>query len=51
MVALPDSLSVGADYGMTVMNGTAPAAQGFVDYIMSEKGQTILVGHGFSRGK
>jgi ABC-type molybdate transport system substrate-binding protein len=51
MVALPDSLSVGADYGLTVMNGTAPAAQGFADYIMSPAGQTILEEHGFSRGK
>jgi molybdate transport system substrate-binding protein len=51
MVALPDSLGVGADYGLTVLHGTGPAAQGFADYIVSPEGQTILVGHGFARGK
>jgi ABC-type molybdate transport system substrate-binding protein len=51
MVALPDNLSVGADYGMTVMNGTAPAAKSFADYIMSEPGQIILERYGFPRGK
>jgi ABC-type molybdate transport system substrate-binding protein len=51
MVALPDTLSVGADYGLTVINGTAPAASEFADYIMSREGQTILVRHGFARGE
>lgn len=51
MVALPDNLSVGADYGLTVMNGTAPAAKSFADYIMSAPGQMILERYGFARGK
>lgn len=51
MVALPDSLAVGADYGLTVMNGASPAAQGFADFILAAEAQKILAGHGFAAGK
>lgn len=51
IVALPEKLSVSADYGMTVMNGTSPAAQAFADFIMSPQGQTILTSHGFAPGQ
>jgi molybdate transport system substrate-binding protein len=51
VVALPDNLSVGADYGLTVMNGTTPAAQAFADYIVSASGLMILERYGFARGK
>ncbi len=51
MVALPDDLSVGADYGLTVMTSAPPAAQAFADYIMSAQGQAILAGYGFAPGK
>jgi len=51
MVALPDNLAVGADYGLTVMNGASPAAQGFADFILAAEGQKILAGHGFAAGK
>jgi molybdenum ABC transporter molybdate-binding protein len=51
IVALPDNLSVGADYGMTVMNGAPAAAQEFADFIMSPAAQRILVSHGFSESK
>jgi molybdate transport system substrate-binding protein len=51
VVELPENLSVGADYGLTVMNGTAPAAKAFADYIMSAAGQMILERYGFARGK
>jgi molybdenum ABC transporter molybdate-binding protein len=47
-VALPDSLAVGADYGMAVMNGASTAAQGFADFILAADGQKILAGHGFA---
>jgi molybdate transport system substrate-binding protein len=50
IVALPGSLSVGADYGMTVMNGASPAAQAFANFIVSPEGQKILVSHGFAPG-
>ncbi len=51
IVALPDSLSVGADYGLTVLNGASPAAQDFAQFILSPDGQKIVVNHGFSAGK
>jgi len=51
IVALPDSLAVGADYGLTVIAGSSSAAQQFADFIMSSTGQEILVGHGFASGK
>jgi molybdate transport system substrate-binding protein len=51
IVALPAALSVGADYGLTVMNGAAPAAQEFAQFVMSANGQKIMVNHGFSSGK
>ncbi len=51
IVALPDALSVGADYGLTIVNDAPPAAQEFVDYILSADGQKILTGHGFTAEK
>jgi ABC-type molybdate transport system substrate-binding protein len=48
IVGLPDDLSVGADYGMTVINGAPPAAQQFADFILSPVAQRILVSHGFA---
>jgi ABC-type molybdate transport system substrate-binding protein len=51
IVALPDTLAVGADYGLTVIKGASPSAQRFADYILSAEGQKILVGHGFAPGK
>lgn len=48
-VRLPESLAVGADYGMTVMNGASEAAVRFSRYILSAPGQAILVKHGFER--
>jgi molybdate transport system substrate-binding protein len=51
MVALPEKLAVGADYGLTVINGGPPAAQRFADFILSSEGQKILTSHGFSPGQ
>jgi molybdenum ABC transporter molybdate-binding protein len=48
IVALPEGLVVGADYGMTVMNASPPAALRFALFIVSVKGQQILAWHGFS---
>jgi molybdate transport system substrate-binding protein len=48
IVALPDNLSVGADYGLTVMNGASPAAQSLARFITSPAGQKILVSYGFA---
>jgi ABC-type molybdate transport system substrate-binding protein len=47
-VALPETLAVGADYGLTVMNGAPPAAQAFAQFILSPAGQAILADHGFA---
>ena len=49
IVNLPDNLAVGADYGLTVINGSV--AQQFADFIMSPEGQAILTKHGFTPGK
>jgi molybdenum ABC transporter molybdate-binding protein len=48
MVALPDQLAVGADYGLTVMTGASPAAYRFAMFILSPDGQRILASHGFA---
>lgn len=48
IVALPDKLAVGADYGLTVVNGASANATGFVAFILSSEGQTILMKHGFA---
>jgi len=50
MVALPDNLSVGADYGLTVIDGAPPAAQSFANFIVSSDGEAILAGYGFAAG-
>jgi molybdopterin-binding protein len=42
IVSLPEPLAVGADYGMTVMNDSPPAAYRFALFIVSAKGQQIL---------
>jgi ABC-type molybdate transport system substrate-binding protein len=48
MVALPDNLAVGADYGLTVMNTASPAAYRFALFILSGDGQRILANRGFT---
>jgi molybdate transport system substrate-binding protein len=48
IVTLPEPLALGADYGMTVMNDSPPAAYRFALFIVSSKGQQILAKYGFS---
>lgn len=48
MVRLPESLSVGADYGITVVAGASPAAYRLALFILSPEGQRILARHGFA---
>jgi ABC-type molybdate transport system substrate-binding protein len=50
IVALSDKLSVGADYGLTVIDGAPPAATAFADFIASAEEQKILASHGFAPG-
>jgi molybdate transport system substrate-binding protein len=50
VIALPDNLSVGADYGLTVIDGAPPAAQRFANFIVSPDGEAILASYGFAPG-
>jgi ABC-type molybdate transport system substrate-binding protein len=50
IVAIPDPLAVGADYGLTVVKGASADAQRFADFVLSAPGQAILVKHGFAQG-
>jgi molybdate transport system substrate-binding protein len=48
IIALPDALAVGADYGLTVITGAPPSAYRFALFILSPDGQRILENHGFA---
>ena len=48
IVALPNALAVGADYGLTVLLNASPPAHQFAMFILSPTGQRILAKHGFS---
>jgi ABC-type molybdate transport system substrate-binding protein len=48
VIALPDSLAVGADYGIATIAGSNDAAARFVQFVLGPDGQRILGGHGFS---
>jgi molybdate transport system substrate-binding protein len=48
MIALPEPLAVGGDYGLTVMTTASPAAYRFAMFILSDDGQRILASHGFA---
>jgi molybdate transport system substrate-binding protein len=46
-VALPDELSVGPEYGLTVSRKAQPAAADFAMYLLSPQGQATLKAYGF----
>jgi ABC-type molybdate transport system substrate-binding protein len=48
LVQLSDTLAVGADYGLTVMNGASVPAYQFALFILSTEGQRTLAKHGFA---
>lgn len=48
IVVLPDALSVGATYGLTVMNGAPEIAWQLAAFITFADGQAILARHGFA---
>jgi molybdate transport system substrate-binding protein len=48
IVALPDELAVGADYGLIVIANAPPDAYRFAMSVLSADGQRILAKHGFS---
>jgi len=47
VVTIPEELSVGANYGLLVKNGTSNEAWQLAMYILSSKGQEILREYGF----
>ena len=47
IVQLPDTLAVGADYGLTVISGASASAYQFALFILSADGQRALARHGF----
>jgi molybdate transport system substrate-binding protein len=51
IVDLPQTLAVGADYGLTVISGAPPMAERFAQFILSSAGQAILIGYGFAPGQ
>jgi molybdate transport system substrate-binding protein len=48
IVPLPVELAVGADYGLTVLNGSSPQAYEFAMFILSIDGQRVLAKHDFA---
>lgn len=48
MIALPDNLSVAADYGLTVISSASPQAYRFALFVLSTEAQRILANHGFT---
>jgi ABC-type molybdate transport system substrate-binding protein len=46
-VSLPEPLSVGASYGLTVLNTAPDAAYRFAMYVLSADGQRVLAKFGF----
>lgn len=48
VVAIPEGLNVGADYGLVTMNGARPAGARFADFLLSSEGRRILADFGFA---
>ncbi|TDN97846.1 MULTISPECIES: molybdate ABC transporter substrate-binding protein [Halomonas] len=47
IVQIPEALSVGADYGLIVLDGAPPEAWRLVLHILSPDGQSVLADYGF----
>ena len=47
IISVPDEISVGAQYGLTLINGADANAAGLAHYILSADGQNILAKYGF----
>lgn len=50
IVQVPETLSVGADYGLIVLDGAPEEAWKLALYILSPSGQKVLAGYGFDTG-
>lgn len=46
-VALPASLAVGADYGMTVLKNGKPSAESFANFLLAAEAQAVFARYGF----
>jgi molybdate transport system substrate-binding protein len=51
MIGLPETLAVGADYGLITMKDAPPGAVRLAEFILSPQGQSILARHGFAPGE
>jgi ABC-type molybdate transport system substrate-binding protein len=47
IVAIPEALTVGAEYGLAVVKGARPEAERLAAFILSSAGRDILARHGF----
>lgn len=47
IVSIPSELAVGADYGLTVLDGAPEAAEELADFILAPEAQSILERYGF----
>jgi molybdate transport system substrate-binding protein len=47
VVDVPAAFQVGAQYGVTVLAGSDASAQQFVDFLLGERGQSLLAAEGF----
>lgn len=50
VVAVPNPFAVGADYGIVMLKGAPDAARSLRDFLVSDRGQSILGAFGFGRG-
>ena len=50
MVAIPEALAVGADYGLTIVTGASAGARQFAEFVMSPPSQAIFAKYGFTAG-
>jgi molybdenum ABC transporter molybdate-binding protein len=48
VVQLPESLAVGADYGLTTINGASPTGMAFAEFLLSAGGRKVLESQGFA---
>ncbi len=48
IVQFPDALAVGADYGLTVLEGASDQAADLAEFILAPDGQQILANYGFT---
>jgi len=51
IVAVPVTLAVGADYGLTTLNNAPTGARRLAAFILSPPAQAILARHGFAPGR